>query len=140
MVKRTQKSNRGTQADSNGFTLLEVIVSIVIAAILGTIVIQYMGSGLSSSSISLNNIKDDYKLEQVIEEFTREYRYWLESAPDQTINNFKATYIDGEPSVLTGVGKTEIFQLTGGDDAAGVQVLRVAVSDGKQTIYTLFTK
>ncbi|MCP3952057.1 MAG: hypothetical protein GY697_07540, partial [Desulfobacterales bacterium] len=122
------------------FTILEVIVSIIIAAIFGTIIIQYMSSGLSSSAVSLNNVKDDYTLEQAIEKFTRDYRYWLDNEPSQTINSFKTTYIDSQTLVVTGVGKTEIFELTGGDNAAGVQVLRVAVSDGKKTLYTLFTK
>jgi len=129
---------------NDGFTLLEVIVSILIAAVLGTIIVQYTSSGLSSTAMSLDSIKNDYELEQVIEGFTRDYRYWLENNPSQTITHFKTTYIDtySNPtvSVLTGSGNTEVFELTGGDNTAGVQVLRVAVSNGTQTLYTLFTK
>jgi prepilin-type N-terminal cleavage/methylation domain-containing protein len=143
-IRRLQKSNLRGKERTSGFTLLEVIVSILIAAILGTIVIQYMSSGLSSSAVSLDNIKGDYTLEQVIEGFTRDYRYWLGNNPGQTITHFKTTYIDTysnpKVSVLTGSGNTEIFELTGGDNTAGVQVLRVAISDGEQTLYTLFTK
>ena len=143
-IRRLRKSNLRSEERTSGFTLLEVIVSILIAAILGTIVIQYMSSGLSSSAVSLDNIKNNYILEQVIEGFTRDYRYWLENDPSQTITHFKTTYIDTysnpKVSVLTGSGNTEVFELTGGDNTAGVQVLRVTVSNGTQTLYTLFTK
>lgn len=145
MIKSVRKDDGHGPGGCRGFTLLEVIISILVAAVLGTILVQYMSSGLSSSVVSLNNIKDDYVLEQVIEAFTRDYRYWLENDPNQTITNFKTDYIDkyinGQISVLTGAGKTEIVSnFSAGDDAAGVQVLRVTVSDGTRTLSTLFTK
>jgi len=140
MNKRGRKIRLKVRERTAGFTLLEVIVSILIAAVLGTIIVQYTSSGLSSTAMSLDSIKNDYELEQVIEGFTRDYRYWLENEPSQTIVNFKTTYIDGKAGVVTGTGNTEIFELTGGDDSTGVQVLRVAVSNGTQTLYTLFTK
>ncbi len=58
---------------SQGFTLIEVIITIVIASILGTLAYQYMGSSLVRSSEPIFRLQKSFKLHEVAENITADY-------------------------------------------------------------------
>jgi len=58
---------------SQGFTLIEVIITIVIASILGTVIYQYMGSSLVRSSEPIFRLQKSFGLHKVAENITADY-------------------------------------------------------------------
>jgi prepilin-type N-terminal cleavage/methylation domain-containing protein len=58
---------------SNGFTLVEVIVTILIAAIMGAFFIQFMGTAMSKSSRAIENVRDEAGAEALMEQIIADY-------------------------------------------------------------------
>ena len=50
-----------------GFTLLEVIITIVVAAILGAIIVPYMTDALTKSGMPVNNFKKTLVFDEIME-------------------------------------------------------------------------
>ncbi len=59
--------------NDSGLTILEIIVTIVIAAILGTVLVQVMSTSLTRSSIPITLLQNTYSVSQIIEEMTADY-------------------------------------------------------------------
>jgi prepilin-type N-terminal cleavage/methylation domain-containing protein len=57
-----------------GFTLIEIILTLVIAAVVGAGLVQYMGSAFVKSSIPIQRLRQAYELQQVMENITADYR------------------------------------------------------------------
>jgi prepilin-type N-terminal cleavage/methylation domain-containing protein len=58
---------------SKGFTLVEVIVTIMAAGILGAIFIQFMGTALNSSWNAVEIVRDEADAEKVMEQIIADY-------------------------------------------------------------------
>lgn len=127
-----------THRNERGFTFIEIIVTLIIAAILGVMLIQFMGSSVSGSAENVQRIKDGFVLNQKMEEITRDYRDWLKTSPDDLISVFetavKTNYADIIVSADTG-----IIEVDPGNDG-DVEILQVTITDGTQTLMALFTK
>ncbi|MFA5285409.1 MAG: type II secretion system protein [Smithellaceae bacterium] len=61
-------------ATKNGFTLIEIIITLVIASILGVIIFQYLGSSMVRSSDPIFRLKKSLTLQQVAENITADYK------------------------------------------------------------------
>ena len=57
----------------SGFTLIEIIITMVIAAVVGTGLAQYLGTAFSTSAIPIQHIRQAFKLQQVMENITADY-------------------------------------------------------------------
>jgi prepilin-type N-terminal cleavage/methylation domain-containing protein len=57
----------------NGFTLVEVIVTILIAAIMGAFFIQFMGTAMSRSVRAIENVRDEASAERIMEQIVADY-------------------------------------------------------------------
>jgi len=84
---------------SKGFTLLEVIVTLIAAGILGAIFIQLMGTALNSSWNAVEIVRDEADAEKVMEQIIADYVADINNDPAAALNNMAATYngqtIDG---------------------------------------------
>lgn len=58
----------------NGFTLIEIIITLVIASILGVVIFQYLGSALTRSSDPIFRLKKALSLQQVAENIHADYK------------------------------------------------------------------
>ena len=58
----------------SGFTLIEIILTLVIAAVVGAGLVQYLGSSLTKSSVPIQRLRQAYDLQQVMENITADYR------------------------------------------------------------------
>jgi prepilin-type N-terminal cleavage/methylation domain-containing protein len=58
----------------NGFTLIEIIITLVIASIFGVVIFQYLGSSLTRSSDPIFRLKKSLTLQQVAENITADYK------------------------------------------------------------------
>ena len=57
-----------------GFTILEIIITIIVAAILGTIIFQYLGTSMLKSSVPIHRLQTSFSLKQVMENITEDYK------------------------------------------------------------------
>jgi len=67
------RRTRSTQSNAHGFTLLEVVVSIMVAAILGTLMYQYSRTTLSSTVTPVTQLSNIQGLNDVMEKVTNDY-------------------------------------------------------------------
>jgi len=130
--------------DQRGFTLLEVIITLVIAAIFGSMLIQFTGTSMSRSADTVERVRNGSTLVRTVEEITKDYRNWIKSNPDDPLVNFKntidASYGGGNIAV-----RAEFSDVDSGMDA-DIEILWVTVSEldedlkVRQSLVTLFTR
>lgn len=58
---------------SDGFTLIEVIVTILMAAIMGAFFIQFMGTAMSKSTRAVENVREEATAEAIMEQIVADY-------------------------------------------------------------------
>ena len=68
--------------NQNGFSLLEVIVTLVLVAIVGAMVVSFMGTQVTQSGRSVTWMKEEFELSQVMERMLADYR---EELNDETL-------------------------------------------------------
>lgn len=121
---------------NSGFSLIEVIVAIVLAAFMGAMIVQFTGTNITSTVKSLVAAQNNTTTVSVMEQITRDYRNWLESSPDGTINDFEADVNSDYPEVQTDIIPPGELR---GDDPDN-SILEVTVSQGDRKLVSLFTK
>lgn len=120
-----------------GFTLIEVIVTIVLAALVGTVVFTYLGNILTRSHEPLGQVKDLAEAVAALEKFNAEYRKY---------NNDEITwdeFVAFDPAGFDGVGITKAdVTATYAGVTMGVDfdIQEVTVTKNSQTIHQLFTE
>ena len=82
--------------DKRGFTLIEVIVTIIAAAIVGVIFINFMGTAMSKSVRSVEMVQGEADAEALLEQVVADYVYELNRDPSTALNTIKG-FIDGPP-------------------------------------------
>lgn len=137
MKKRTSKN-------SKGFTLIEVILTIVIVAILGTVLVSYMSGGIAKSSLPVIWVKQEFNIVQTMEKITADYQQALLSSPfnlGDFAANKVAPYAGGGMTVTNNF--VNIDRTTGvlsASDSANGLILRVKLQKGDQSVTALFTR
>jgi prepilin-type N-terminal cleavage/methylation domain-containing protein len=105
---------------SKGFTLVEVIVTLVAAGILGVIFIQLMGTALNSSWNAVEIVRDEADTEKVMEQIIADYVANINNDPTTALNNMVTNY-NGQ--TIDGVRITTqyiVFDGGGNEVAAGM--------------------
>ena len=87
---------------SAGFSLLEIIVTIVVAAILGSLMVQFSGTALTSVADSVNVVRGEATAKGVLEHIISDYVQAVNSAPDTAL----ATIVTNIDSNAYGTGVT----------------------------------
>jgi prepilin-type N-terminal cleavage/methylation domain-containing protein len=136
------------QCHKKGFTLLEVVITLVVAAILATILMQFMGTSLSRSAEPLVMVQEGLAISEVMEKMTADYKKLL--ATDSTpLETFKSHVENGNtagntPYFGTYTIETGYVSFSGGnevDDTSGDnRILRIIIGGGDQTLVALFTQ
>lgn len=57
----------------SGFTLIEIIITLVIAAVVGAGLVQYLGTAFTKSSMPIQRLGQAFELQQVMENITEDY-------------------------------------------------------------------
>jgi len=118
---------------SKGFTLIEVIVTIVIMAIAATAFMTYFGSTFTGSAKQAGLVQKQYALIQQMEEITSRYRN-LADAGTLTVNwdTFKTS--------CTGKCTCAATRNIGASYTTVMEHLQVTCTDGDQTVFAIFTQ
>jgi prepilin-type N-terminal cleavage/methylation domain-containing protein len=75
------------KTSSKGFTLVEIIVTLVAAGILGVIFTQFMGTALNASWNAVEIVRDEAAGEGVMEEIIADYVAEMNSDPGNALGN-----------------------------------------------------
>jgi len=83
------KNLKSKKIDSKGFTLVEIIVTIIAAGILGAIFVQLMGTALNSSWNAVEIVRDESGSEGTMEEIIADYVAAINSDPTGALANIQ---------------------------------------------------
>ena len=111
-----------------GFTLVEVIVTIVAAGILGAIFIHFMGTALTSSWNAVEITRDEANAEKLLEQIIGEYVVLINgNNPANALSSIDATY---SGQTIDGVSITTqyiTFNTSGNEETGGTEYLKVVL-------------
>jgi prepilin-type N-terminal cleavage/methylation domain-containing protein len=142
---------------NDGFTLIEVIVTLIVASILGTMLVTFMGTTLTGSVQPLLRVQNANIAGQVMENITADYNKlnWDDIGAGTTValSTLKTHVQNGNVSTNTPYfgAYTIVYNdyVTLNSDGATAPIadttgnnrtLRVSIKQGSQTLTTLFTK
>jgi len=85
------KSRKAIIFSYKGFTLIEIIATIMMAGILGAIFIQFMGTALMRSGDAVNIVRDEASIEGLMEEIISDYLKEInKDTPENALSIIKA--------------------------------------------------
>ena len=119
---------KSMKTDAKGFTLVEIIVTIVAAGILGAIFLQLMGTALNASWNSVEIVRDESNGEGLMERIIAEYVADINSDPDNALSNIVTNYNGQTIDGITITTQYIVF------DAGGNEVAS-ALSDNLKLIF-----
>ena len=113
---------------SKGFTLVEIIVTILAVGILGAIFINFLGTALTSSWNAVEITRDEANAEKVLEQIVGEYVVLIngnnpENALGSIVTNYNGRTIDGV-SITT---RYITFDTSGNEQTGGADYLKVVL-------------
>jgi prepilin-type N-terminal cleavage/methylation domain-containing protein len=136
---------------NQGFTLLEVVITLIVGSILGAILVQFMGTSMKKSFEPVVMVQDGYGVNEILEKMNAHYKMRLLTSTVNPLEDFKtdveagwniaSTPHFGEYTVVT-----KYIRFIGGaedptpDPASAPNVLKVVITHGNQSLTALFTK
>jgi len=127
--------------NNRGFTLIEVIVTLVVASILGVIVFTFMGTSVTQSSIPVIWTKNQYEMFEVMDKITADYRNAVGSTTFD-LSSFKAEIEETYSSYNIKAQYTNfIYSGTNyAESGSDTNILKVTVMKSEQSVMALFTQ
>lgn len=134
--------------DRKGLTLLEIIVSIIVASIMGAMLVQYMGTSMIKSAKPITRLQQNLSLNDVMENITADYKKLLtdDSTPIVTLKGYvdNGNVDSNTPYYGSYTPTTRFILFSSGSevvDSGGTnRLLKVTLTNVDQSITTLFTK
>jgi len=140
--------------NQKGFTLIEVIVTLVLVSIVGAMVVSFMGTQVTQSGRSVTWMTEELELSSVMERMLADYREELKEEPpnwttffgdrdtEGEINNLYTATIDYADIELTAFtednpGNPSTDYTESGADPA---IHKLTLKKGDQTLITIFTE
>jgi prepilin-type N-terminal cleavage/methylation domain-containing protein len=130
------------KSDQKGFTLVEVIATIIATAILGVIFINFMGTAMSKSVRSVEMVQGEASAEAVLERIIADYVLKMNQNNATALGLIK-TDIDNK---IYGDNVTAVYIIfdSGGNEAADTaglnRTLKVTVAAAGNDLVTLLTR
>ena len=131
---------------SKGFTFIEVIIAIVMAALFGSMLFQFMNSSVISSSDEVVMVQQGYDLIGIMEQMTADYDELIKTDSDP-LTTFKGYIEENTPDYGDYTFTTDYIKFTGDDlNESDLDVgddnnfLKVTIKKGSQSLTALFSQ
>jgi prepilin-type N-terminal cleavage/methylation domain-containing protein len=141
-INHQHTGTSGSLRNSRGFTLIEIIVTLILIAITGVVMFPVLRTNLTKSALPLTRVDSQYQLVQEMDRLTAQYRDEILN-DSLNINTFKSTYVDTSTYIDAGnTGFVGVGQITGsgGYNNQSTNILRVTLVDGEQRLVSFFTE
>jgi len=141
---------------NGGFTLIEIIVTLILASILGTMLVTFMGSTLTGSVQPLLRVQQantaGHVMENIITDYTKLNFDDIGAGTTVALSTLKTNVTAGSTdasrygAIYTIIYNDYVALNSDGttapvaDGSADPKTLRVSITQGSQTLTTLFTK
>ncbi len=112
---------KSTKIGSKGFTLVEIIVTIVAAGILGAIFANLMGTALNASWNAVEIVRDESNGEGVMERIIADYVADINSDPDNALGNIVTNYNGQTIDGITITTQYIVFDAGGNEVPSGLR-------------------
>ena len=137
--------------ENQGFTLLEVVITLIVGSILGAILVQFMGTSMKNSFEPVIMVQDGNGVHEIMEKMNSDYKMRLMTSTVDPLGDFRTDVINGRlPLVDPVIGHYTVVTkyITFTDDVENVapdpssdpDVLKVTITHGGQSLTALFTK
>jgi prepilin-type N-terminal cleavage/methylation domain-containing protein len=135
--------------NKQGFTLLEVIITFIVAAILGTIFLQVMGTSMQQSYEPVSMVQNGFSVNEIMEKMNAFYRNRLFTSTSNPLADFKSDVENGNVIANTPyfgdyTYQTQYIKFSGGievaDASADPRILKITITHGGQRLSAIFTK
>jgi len=136
--------------NKEGFTLIEVIITLVVAAILAALFVQFMGSNLTGSPVPAVRTQNHYQLIEIVEKMNIDYINLMNAGDTNALVTLRSHIVAGNVvgnnpyfGQYTQVTKFITFDSSNDEQSAetpGSNTLKVTITRNDQTITILFTK
>ena len=123
-----------------GFTLVEVIVTIIAASILGAIFLNYMGTAMSQSTRAIEYVSGEVSGEELLERITAEFVYEMNRDPANALTTIAGRDYGSRVTkqylnfVVSGTEGNQVVLSSGTSNT-----LKVTVSSAGSNLSTLLT-
>ena len=138
-----QHSRPAHLQNRNGFTLIEIIVTLVLVAITGVVMLPVLRTNLTKSAMPVTRVDSQYQLVREMDRLTARYRDEIDS-DSLAINDFKTNFVDTSAFVdLGNTGFVGVGQISGSNGYANLSstnILRVTLVDGDMRLVAYFTE
>ena len=136
---------KSTLSDKSGFTLIEIIVTLTIAAILSVMLVQFMGTSISRSAEPTLSMQEGMALQGIFENMNAGYKRLLltDNAPLDTFktrvdSGFYGTYTVTESDYII-FDNTQV-EAPCDPNITNCKILKVTISMGDHRLTSLFTR
>jgi len=120
------------KSDSKGFTLVEIIVTIVAAGILGAIFVNLMGTALNASWNAVEIVRDESNGEGLMERIIADYVADINNDPDNALINIFTSYNGQTIDGITITTQYIYFDSSGDEQTGGSDNLKVVLQAPSQ--------
>lgn len=132
-----------TRLDESGFTLIEIIVTLTVAAILSVMLVQFMGTSISRSAEPMLSMQKGMTLQGIFENMNADYKQLL--LIDQTpLDTFKKRVETGYYGTDTIAASEYVLfdsdQVEVPCNASNCKLLKVTISNGDHSLTSLFAR
>jgi prepilin-type N-terminal cleavage/methylation domain-containing protein len=142
-AKREEHKNGGRRGFPQGFSLVEVIATILVTAILGAIFINFMGTAVSKSTQAIDVVQGEAAAEGVLERIVADYVLKMNQNFTTALGLIKAD-IDSKTVYGANVSAVYIEFLASGSEDPGFsgtsRTLKVTVAAPGNDLTTLLTQ
>jgi len=141
------KTNRRSISEQRGFTLIELIVTLALTAIMAAMYFQIMGVSVLGNVQQINTLNNSMALYQVMEAMVNDYNsVMITSATPLATFSSRVQSNAGNYGTYTVVKNTFVVydangnESTGSGTGTGAMTLKIMISNGNITLTMLFTQ
>jgi prepilin-type N-terminal cleavage/methylation domain-containing protein len=135
----SMKSGPSFQAGKSGFTLLEIIVTILVASVLAALMVQFMNTAMIRGGDPAAAVRAEADTGAILEQIVSDYVQQINSAnPENALANLKTSYASNSNVTMTYIS----FDASGQEvleDPTPTDSLKVIVKKGGYAVTTLLT-